>query len=531
MDPLWEFILDDHEDTIVAEEPAGRRNGRSLRGARKTVEREKKGKEIGFFDSLFGCENDYSDETMHDNRDDSNNARVNDKRDSKRRNHLTEDSGVDNSMWHLFGGGQKESKKSPTIASKPSKRSASRTTSSKATKTPAAQHKRAKKGWLLWRLRRKDRDNETIGTGHTEVRPNTNSVTSVSHPVTTDRTDNEPQHLSTNTHVKSIMKNTEQKETETQTNDKDEILDPFRFFVEMVEAFDPFASDDSESDSVVTEIASETVGHETGARAMVDIDRLVEQARNDSKVTEIRLNFRPESEERYYDEEEYSQTQDMTREQVGDPYHLDDNSITASVSSGPTRMTESHDMGCVVENDDCAVQEDQLDDSSMSLLTPISREPTKYRSLQLHDQENEHEQRPLGLKRLASCCTSKNVDIEFVTHLQSVQSPPAATVVMPAARLAPDDEKAGPMSFDASPVEQRNVEDASATEITETKGLQSVYAYDYGSQENLDVFYSAMGGDPRSSMVVRQLGGVPSISASAPNEVIVRVEVREEYAL
>jgi hypothetical protein len=327
------------------------------------------------------------------------------------------------------------------------------------------------------------------------------------------------------------MKNSVQKDVEAITNDNDEALDPFRFLVEMVEAFDPFASDDSDSDSVVTEIVSEPVGHEISARAMVDIDRLVEQARNDSKVTEIRLNFRPESEERYDDEEERSQehshTQELACEHVGDPYKLDDNSIAASATSASTRKMESNEMDCVAEHEDCAFQEGELDESSMSLLTPISRAPKKYRSQKFYDHASEHEEyRRQGLMRLASCCTSKNEDL---TQSQPVQSLPAATVFMPAARVVPDDEKAEQMPFD---VEQANVAGAPATELTETKGLQSVYSYDYGSQENLDVYYSAMGVNPRSSMVVRKLGGRPSVNGSAPNdEVIVLIEVRERYVI
>ena len=552
MDPLWEFILDDHEDVVVAEETAGRRLGR-LRGARKTVEIEKEGKEIGFFDSLFGCENDYSDETMHDNRDDSNNARVNDKRDTKHRNQVTGNAGVDNSMWQMFGGGQKETQKSTT--NKTSKRSAKKTKTTKSTKTPAepgrkaSSDKPAKKGGLLWRLRRKDRDTETVGTGQTEPRPKISPLISASNPVNTDRTEYEAKQLSTKTQTKSIMKNSAQKDVETITNDKDEALDPFRFLVEMVEAFDPFASDDSDSDSVVTELVSEPVGQKISARAMVDIDRLVEQARTDSKVTEIRLNFRPESEERHDDEEEHSQAQDLAREHVGDPYNLDDNSIAASETSAQTRTMESNEMDCVAEHEDRAAQEGELDESSMSLLTPISRLPTKYRSPKLYDHAHEHEEyRPQGLRRLASCCTSKNEDIDFLMQSQPSQSLPAATVVipaatvvmppatvvmpaatvfMPAARVVPDDEDAEPMPFD---VEKGNVAGVPATEVIETKGLQSVYSYDYGSQENLDVFYSAMGVNPRNSMVVRKLGCRPSVNGSVPkDEVIVLVEVREMY--
>jgi len=59
--------------------------------------------------------------------------------------------------------------------------------------------------------------------------------------------------------------------------------------------------------------------------------------------------------------------------------------------------------------------------------------------------------------------------------------------------------------------------------LTETKGPQSVFAYDYDSNENMDVSYSKANQNPRDSISVRNLGGAPSLSLVG-ERIVIQVE-------
>jgi hypothetical protein len=66
----------------------------------------------------------------------------------------------------------------------------------------------------------------------------------------------------------------------------------------------------------------------------------------------------------------------------------------------------------------------------------------------------------------------------------------------------------------------------------ESKGPQSLYAYDYESNEHMDVFYQDVNQKPRASISVRTLGAPPSISPSTLVEsIVVQIEVGRRSAL
>ncbi|KAG7360748.1 oxidoreductase [Nitzschia inconspicua] len=61
--------------------------------------------------------------------------------------------------------------------------------------------------------------------------------------------------------------------------------------------------------------------------------------------------------------------------------------------------------------------------------------------------------------------------------------------------------------------------------FVESKGPQSLYAYDYDSNEHMDVSYDKIGQKPRASVSVRTLGGPPSLSQfDMGDSVVVQVE-------
>jgi len=63
--------------------------------------------------------------------------------------------------------------------------------------------------------------------------------------------------------------------------------------------------------------------------------------------------------------------------------------------------------------------------------------------------------------------------------------------------------------------------------LIESKGPQSVFAYDYDSNENMDIIYTKPNQKPRASIFVRRLGSPPSLSSSLGGEnIVIQVEVR-----
>lgn len=66
--------------------------------------------------------------------------------------------------------------------------------------------------------------------------------------------------------------------------------------------------------------------------------------------------------------------------------------------------------------------------------------------------------------------------------------------------------------------------------MSESKGPQPVFAYDYESNMNMDVCYTSANQSPKNSMTVRKLGTPPPISSVQGEEnIVIQVEVRIVY--
>jgi len=551
MDPLWEFILDDHDEVATREENSNRRRNGSFRGARKVPETSSRKEEIGFFDNYFNYDSDYSDEMTYDNRDDGiSNRKTN---DSAKR-------GGDSSIWDMFGGRGADSRKSAAAAAATFKTSWSRSNgkfsksartssrqsqtaeSDKATKSTGAGDKPAKKGGLFRRLRRKDKDIQTPIVNKVEANPNTDVAKPSKSPTEAEASENYAKQLSESTKIpeiarssqgntKSILKSSQVKEKEEKTDnndEKDEFNNPFRLFMDLVEAFDPFASEDSDSDSAASEGADESVTNETYANAAADLDKLVLETRDDSRLVEVRLNFSPAAEERFQDEEENSQTVGPAHVEERGVCALEDNLITETTTSEQNRNMESSCSGADVERDyigelekfkverDCIRELEKFKELDARTLTTA---PSRSRDRESHDRvEKKEASHSFGLKRL-SCRSTRNEDKE--------SSLPAHMISIPASRAVQPSEGEYPKFFEPSPEDDHRVRGFPTVDAKEKIGPQAFYEYDYASQENSDVYYSALGLHPRTSMLVRKLGGPPLLDPSNVNdEVLVRIKVR-----
>ena len=61
-----------------------------------------------------------------------------------------------------------------------------------------------------------------------------------------------------------------------------------------------------------------------------------------------------------------------------------------------------------------------------------------------------------------------------------------------------------------------------------SKGLQSVFSYEYDSKMNMDVSYTKPNQKPRTSLSVRKLGKPPPLSPQEAESVVVQIEVRKK---
>jgi hypothetical protein len=547
LDELFEYILD-FDDASVDDETKGggwRMKKRTQRG-RKQHSKKEANKEPGFLNQFIY--NSDSDETPCDKRDDGSIKRTTGKKDKRRRNQLTEDAGVDNSMWDFFRPIPQESttttlknpKKSASIpktgktAAKTqdttAKKSTSKVIEKEAIKTD---DKAAKKGGLFRRLRRKEKDDETIKSEKSAKDLPIREKTVV--PRTGDQS--------------STIK---KKKKVIDTNDKEDSLDPFQFFVDMIEALDPFASDDSDADSSGTDQVSATAengiasrddvasGHAEHGIATRDdivsteksgistkkvsaIDQLVDDARTDSKIVEIRLNFKSLPEPDLGGVDESSQFDDPEPDQDVNGYRLEDNSIIESVTPRQFRNEDESGMDFKCRSVPPLAEEQQVEPAAPLFYVPEASHDSKF-------EENEKSLKISRRRGLASlvCCMVKKKPKKVVTHDVLAASVPIHSI--PATNVVPDDEMSNPKVSETCATEVQSVTTgAPSTLVSEPQGPQSNYGYDQDAQENIDVFYDAMGLDPKTSMLVRELGRPPTISPSdLHEEVVVQIQVRTE---
>jgi hypothetical protein len=128
-----------------------------------------------------------------------------------------------------------------------------------------------------------------------------------------------------------------------------------------------------------------------------------------------------------------------------------------------------------------------------------------------------------GLWKAACCNVGKKIgkSNDMVNRLKRED----AAAVFPTTRLISNGKSRSITGQKADHV--NGVMGVPSDHFEESKGPQSLYAYDYGSSEHMDVSYKEVGQKPRSCIAVRSLGAPPSLSQSDLEEgVVVQIEVR-----
>jgi hypothetical protein len=135
-----------------------------------------------------------------------------------------------------------------------------------------------------------------------------------------------------------------------------------------------------------------------------------------------------------------------------------------------------------------------------------------------------------GLRKRLVCCSIKNrAAREAINQMQAGDS----KEIFPATRMISDDNKSEFSSITGQRADYVNgVMGVPSDRFLQTKGPQSLYAYDYESDEHMDVLFAEFGSKARTSLFVRKLGPPPMLdSASGGSEVVIKVEVSSYYTM
>lgn len=483
-DPLWEYILDDHDESVDERERALTRKSRSRLQRQYKLEREPSLLEV-FFEKDSSADSDY-EEPRYDSRDEMNDNRGRKTKNaaSKRRSQLTEDSGVDNSLWDFFGGVDESGTSSDKAPRRQTRQSVQR---------DPVPEKANKKSGLFRRFRRDDKASGNASAKKRQVRV---AATKPAAP----------------TSVSSKTK---------QPIRKEESMDPFQMFMEVASKLDPFGSDESDSDDSNTATRED---YTEGTESLAEIDDLAQKA---NVVNEIRLNFTPIR---------YKSGKDgfiEKRNSIAD----DDEELISAIARGKSAVAPAP--RARIDETGAVSSLDKITDDDVRGVTSfrdfVAFEPVVSdveKSSECRDESNtanldaekSRGARPFGfvLKRLV-CCSIKNKE-----ESEELESFPTEIVqsTFPSTRMISDNASDNPKVMNEARRSEENDLGVPSDELQHTKGPQSVYAYDYQDQQHLDVFYTAMGANPRGSIVVRKLGGPPPlIPSSMRNEVIIQVEV------
>lgn len=498
-DPLWEYILDDHDDeSYLTRKKAPSRSSRRPKETKN---------ESSLLDLFFDNDSEYTDDSRHDYRDEkSNRSKDNKAVVGKRRSQLTEDAGVENSMWDFFS---KESKNTPEKIEKspPLTRAGSgpgRIQTRQIIQVEDESVKSNKKSGLFRRFRK----NKDLGSQRTENNKQQVRVTVTQASAPASRT--------------SSMRKTQQQR-------KEDSMDPFQMFLDVAGRLDPFGSDqDSYTEESGTQDDATELYDLTASGA--EMDRLVDEVRCGTPKNEIRLNFKPVGEDSGLDDY-------FEPIEGAEPISTD---LSESSLAAPSPRMISPRVVALSDLDD--VKDETPDDVSPVVSDPTfrifsidNRKPSECHEAtaatpaaaaapaeqSLPDAKDKAGIQGLGLKRLV-CCSVKTYKNVTASTLQ----PETKMNALPSIPVLSDDVSETPKLVRSNTSTSNGIMRVSSGLLSSTRKPQSFYAYEYSTQEHLDVFYTSMGLKPRSSIVVRKLGGPPPlIPSEMRDEVIVQVDV------
>ena len=140
-------------------------------------------------------------------------------------------------------------------------------------------------------------------------------------------------------------------------------------------------------------------------------------------------------------------------------------------------------------------------------------------SSQVTDASDFHERK--GFKRLV-CCSVKNKGLDASALLKAQND---MKEVLPRTRMISDENSEQAKLVSTSNENVDAIMGVNTDTFLETKGPQSLYNYDYGKKEHIDVVYEDFSSDPRKSMFTRRYDLDPEKFNSIGDKIVVQIEV------
>jgi hypothetical protein len=531
-DPLWEYVLDDYEADDVAR-----------KARRKKQVEDPSLLDLAYFDD---DESEYDHDSSNrrgwfDNRDDkeavesswgwggteskpeNTSNRHSWRRNQDSKNEVNDDR-ADESMWDLFVptelnvGTHGENKVSRKESHKESSRAGTshRTIRQKDTPEKADNEKKTKKQGFLRRFRKQQ---EEPAMQVTEQRK---AETAKANHSKNDRG---------STSKRNVPE--EGRKKKKKDEERDESFDPLSAIFEVAEKLDPWGSDsdsNSHSDSTTSdrtyhtdddtapsdEGASEAQNEQRSPEKRSPEQKSPEQRSPPSNFTEIRLTHTPAREKANYD------TQPTGRLKNTVPY--DESSLVMAMPFQRASLTES------LQRENAFIRknfpsDERVDDQSSD--PEIDQDSNTCQSM-LPYPTDEEEQARAGWKRVA-CCSIKNYGNKDAVNQLKIED---VREVFPATRMIGEHNTEVSSIVGRSADYVNGVMGVPSDRFLEAKGPQSLYAYDYESNEHKDIIYTEFCRKPRSSLTVRHLGPPPALlSSSSADAVVIQVEVSFTYFL
>lgn len=358
----------------------------------------------------------------------------------------------------------------------------------------------------------------------------------------TERRKKAAEEIRTTESVRPAQRQLTKEVSKTSRNSRNaDLLDPIQMFLEVAGKLDPFASDhDSESESFEslqtgrTDDRTDTdtlTGTETTESVADSQQRQPQQKRQlqhhqrqpptppvqsgeNNAVNEIRLNFQPVPEDAdVAEEEDIQESMDESRQ---GPEEVPEN--TESIGSPEDEEAEAlHQVGTIARPAFPSDEVQRAPPENSTMVVPKSS-PTR-----IDDDQGTASSHQSLFRRLMCCQAKKHLSDEVFHQLGTAD----AKEVFPATRMVSDDN----VDFEAVTGDGADyvngVMGVPSDRFIYTTGPQSLYEYDYGTYEHMDVFYTVSGLAPRVSMQVRRHNAPPTLNSSlAGHDVVVQIEVR-----
>jgi hypothetical protein len=322
----------------------------------------------------------------------------------------------------------------------------------------------------------------------------------------TQRENNEGERASASKPLSS-----ERQTRQTRVDGREESFNPVSMIFEVAEKLDPWASDSDSHSETTTSDGTDHTDEESTKTAKDTTESQNNEPPPQTNLVEIRLKHKPKRDDSSDDKPpttDNAESADSPEELApASPLQRSRASIGTSLLPDPKPL----------KRDNAVVR--PFFPSDEETLDPSVSDPNDF---QLALRRYSEEEQRAGWKRVV-CCSLKNRVNKNSVHQLNTED---VKEVFPATRMVSDDNSEFSSIIGQKADYVNGVMGIPSDRFIKTRGPQSLYAYDYESNEHMDVLYAQSGIKARNSLFVRKLGPPPALlSSSNGDDVVIQVEV------